>query len=302
MQKVIVIIGPTGIGKTKLSIELAKYLNTEIISGDSVQVYKHLNIGSAKVTLEEMQGIKHYLVDELELTEDFSVKDFQSTARELISDINSRNMLPIICGGTGHYIKSTLYNYEFKDEESIIINDDLEDKSAEELITILNDIDSYSKNIDIPLNKRRIIRAIRYFNQHNQSFYLNNKKDELLYKPLIIHLILERSKLYEIINNRVDKMIDNGLLEEVKNLHSKNIRTKPLNSIGYKELYDYLDGHTTLEEAISNIKQNSRRLAKRQLTYINNQLACTKIESNIDNFSLTIDNAIKVVKEYLDEN
>lgn len=285
MNKIIVIIGPTGVGKTKLSIELAKKLDGEIINGDAIQVYKHLNIGSAKVTEEEKENIPHYLFDIKEVNEEYSLYDYQLDCRQKISEINRKNKTVIIVGGTGLYIKSALYNYTLEKEKSIKNNYD--SLTTEELYKQLKEKDQF---IDIDKhNRRRIIRAINYYDSNNKSISTNKEGNKLLYDAIFIGLTTERSILYNRINMRVDKMLNDGLLEEVKSFHDKNIREKPLlTGIGYKELYSYLDNEISLEEAIELIKRNSRRYAKRQYTFFNNQFKTNWFNVDFDNFSNTV--------------
>lgn len=285
MNKIIVIIGPTGVGKTKLSIELAKKLDGEIINGDAIQVYKHLNIGSAKVTEEEKENIPHYLFDIKEVNEEYSLYDYQLDCRQKISEINRKNKTVIIVGGTGLYIKSALYNYTLEKEKPIKNNYD--SLTTEELYKQLKEKDQF---IDIDKhNRRRIIRAINYYDSNNKSISTNKEGNKLLYDAIFIGLTTERPILYNRINMRVDKMLNDGLLEEVKSFHDKNIREKPLlTGIGYKEIYSYLDNEISLEEAIELIKRNSRRYAKRQYTFFNNQFKTNWFNVDFDNFSNTV--------------
>lgn len=292
MNKIIVIIGPTGVGKTKLSIELAKKLDGEIINGDAIQVYKHLDIGSAKVTEEEKENIIHHLFDIKEVNEEYSLYDYQLDCRKKISEINCRNKTAIIVGGTGLYIKSALYNYTLEKETPIKNNYD--NLSTKELYKQLLEKD---KSIKIDKhNRRRIIRAINYYDSNNKSISTNNEGNTLLYDTIFIGLTTERSILYNRINMRVDKMLKDGLLEEVKTFHDKNIREKPLlTGIGYKELYSYLDNEISLEEAIELIKRNSRRYAKRQYTFFNNQFTTNWFNVDFDNFSNTVNEVYEFI-------
>lgn len=291
-----VIVGPTGIGKTKLSIALAKHFNTEIISGDSVQVYKELNIGSAKVTDEETEGIKHHLIDILEPTEDFSVALFQKLVRSKIDEFQERGLDPLIVGGTGLYIKSVLYNYNFEDTKRDINLETLYlDLSNEELHKILEEKDYLSAVKIHPNNRKRVLQAISRSDLNKVSD--NTLKDEKVYDFKIIGLTLERELLYERINKRVDKMIQKGLIKEVKALYDNNIRGNSVTAIGYKELYEYFDGIVTLDEAIDKVKQKSRNLAKKQFTFFNNQFDIKWIEVDLFHFENTIQEAIKILEE-----
>ena len=291
---IIVIIGPTGIGKTKLSLALAKHYNTEIISGDSVQVYKGLNIGSAKIKESEMNGIKHHLIDILEPTEDFSVALFQRIVREKIKDFEGRGINPLIVGGTGLYIKSVLYDYNFSNSSRDKSLDELyKDLSNEELHNILKEKD-YESSLNIHMNNRkRVLQAISRSKDNKVSD--NKNKDIALYDFKIIGLTLNREELYEIINNRVDLMIKEGLIKEVKDLYDKGIKSNSVSAIGYKELYTHFDGEYTLEEAIDKIKQHSRNLAKKQLTFFNNQFDVNWINVDLDNFENTIKKTLNIL-------
>lgn len=287
MNKVIVILGPTGVGKTKMSIELAKRLNGEVINADSMQFYKGLNIGTAKITEEEKEGIPHHLFDIKEVYEDYSIYNYQIDGRKVIEDILKRGKTPIVVGGTGLYIKALLYDYNLNYEKESNTYDDL---TTEELYNKLLELD---KSVVIDKNnRRRLIRAINYYKENGESIS-NNKTNKLLYNVDFIGLTTDRDKLYDIINNRVDKMINDGLLEEVKYFYDKKIYTKPLiNGIGYKELYKYFDGEISLEEAVNKIKQNSRRYAKRQYTFFNHQLPVKWVNVNFLNFDDTINGVI----------
>ncbi|KFZ27125.1 MAG: tRNA dimethylallyltransferase [Candidatus Izimaplasma bacterium HR2] len=291
---IIVIIGPTGIGKTKLSLALAKHYNTEIISGDSVQVYKGLNIGSAKIKESEMDGIKHHLIDILEPTEDFSVALFQRIVREKIKDFEDREINPLIVGGTGLYIKSVLYDYNFSNSSRDKSLDEFyKELSNEELHNILKEKD-YESSLNIHMNNRkRVLQAISRSKDNKVSD--NKNKDIALYDFKIIGLTLNREELYEIINNRVDLMIEEGLIKEVKDLYDKGIKSNSVSAIGYKELYTHFDGEYTLEEAIDKIKQHSRNLAKKQLTFFNNQFDVNWINVDLDNFGNTIKKALNIL-------
>lgn len=293
MNKVIVITGPTAVGKTKLSIEIAKKYNGEIINADAVQVYKGLDIGSAKVTEEEKENIPHHLFDIKEVDEEYTIYHYQQDARKIIEDIQKRGKTPILVGGTGLYIKSALYDYKLSEEKESEMYEDL---TTEELYNNLLKVD---KDIIIDKNnRRRLIRALNYYKENNESIN-NNKTNKLLYNTIFIGLTTDRKELYNRINKRVDTMMKNGLLEEVKSFYDKGIKTKPLlNGIGYKELYKYLEGNYTYEEAVEKIKQNSRHYAKRQYTFFNHQLPVTWFETDFNDFN----NTIKKVSDYIKNN
>ena len=292
MEKIIVITGPTGVGKTKLSVSLAKKSNAEIINADSMQIYKDLNIGTAKITEEEKEGIPHHLFDIKNVNEDYSIYDYQIDARNKIKDITSRNKRIIFVGGTGLYIKSALYDYKLNKEN---INDNYDNLSCEELY---NELIKLDKNIVIDKNnKRRLIRALNYYKENNKSIN-DNKTNKLLYDVIVIGLTTSRDRLYDIINSRVDRMIENGLIDEVKYFYDNNVFTKPLiNGIGYKELYKYFNNEISLEESIDLIKKNSRHYAKRQYTFFNNQMNVKWFNVCFDNFNNTINEVYNYIKE-----
>lgn len=295
MQKVIVITGPTGVGKTKLSIEIAKRYNGEIINGDAIQIYKGMDIGSAKIKEEEMEGIKHHLFSIKDVSEDYSIYNYQVDCREKIKEIQDMGKVAIIVGGTGLYIKSALYDYTL-DSEKKNIDNEYKDVSTEELYKRLKLLD---KDIQIDkFNRRRVIRALNYYLENNKSIKSNDKGNKLLYDTLFIGLTCDREILYKRIDDRVDMMIKNGLLEEVKSFYDRDVRTKPLLSgIGYKELYKYFDNEIDYDEAIRLIKRNSRRYAKRQYTFFNNQFKINWFMTDFDNF----DKTICEVCNYIDE-
>ncbi|MED4968478.1 tRNA (adenosine(37)-N6)-dimethylallyltransferase MiaA [Parageobacillus toebii] len=279
-EKLVVIIGPTAVGKTKLSIALAKRLNGEIISGDSMQIYKGMDIGTAKIKPEEMEGIPHHLLDIKEPWESFSVVEFQQIARSLIHEISGRGRLPMIVGGTGLYIQSVIYDYRFSDAPSDEayrrhLRQIAEDKGEMVLYEMLSAIDPESAARIHPRNIRRVIRALEIYHCTGKTMteWQRGQTQKLLYDVAIIGLTMKREQLYRRINERVDQMIAEGLLEEAKALYDRGIRDcQSVQAIGYKELYDYFDGRVSLEEAIERLKQNSRRYAKRQLTWFRNQM------------------------------
>lgn len=291
MNKIIVITGPTAVGKTKLSIELAKRYNGEIINADAVQVYKGLDIGSAKVTEEEKEGIPHHLFDIKEVDEEYTIYHYQKDCRKLIKEVQGRGKTPILVGGTGLYIKAALYDYKLTEEKETNTYDNLTD---EELYNKLLELD---KNIVIDKNnRRRLIRALNYYKENNKSINTNTT-NKLLYDAIFIGLTTDRRILYDKINSRVDIMIKEGLLNEVKVFYDKNIRTKPLlNAIGYREIYSYFDGNISLEEAIDKIKQNSRHYAKRQYTFFNHQLPVVWFETDYSNFNNTVEKVINYIE------
>ena len=285
---VIVITGPTAVGKTKLSIELAKYLNGEIINADSTQVYNKMNIGTAKITEKEKEGIPHHLFDIKEVTDEYTVYDYQRDCRNCIKEILNRGKTPILVGGTGLYIKAALYDYKFNEESNTY---SYEEYSNDELYQELIKVDP---NTDIHQNNRkRVERAITYYRNHNKPMSENQKSDKLLYDAVFIGLTTNRDILYDRINKRVDKMVIDGLVEEAKYFYDLKISTRALlTPICYKELFMYFDGDLTLEESLDLIRQRSRKYAKRQYTWFNHQLDVKWYDVDFDNFDNTI-NAVK---------
>lgn len=277
MEKVLVIVGPTAVGKTALSVELAKKFNGEIISGDSLQIYKKLDIGTAKISTSEMSGIPHHLIDVIEPTDNYSVADFQKAGRQLITEITERGHLPIIAGGTGLYIQSLLYDYQLGAKEEVV--SDVR-KKYEELAGRIGkkQLWEYLKEKD-PLaaekihwnNQRKVIRALEVFEVTGYSIMTPKEKPQCLYEYCMIGLDTDRKLLYQRIDQRVDQMIAAGLVDEARFVYSLG-EIQASQGIGYKELYPYFKGEITLEEAVEQIKQNSRRYAKRQLTWFRNRL------------------------------
>lgn len=294
MKRVIVVVGPTAVGKTKIAIEIAKKYNLDVISGDSVSVYKRLNIGSAKPTKEEMEGVKHHMIDIMEPYEQFDVATFQKNARKIIDN----NELSLICGGTGLYIQSVLFNYEFK---ALKRNNDYnliyKDLSNEELYNLLLEKDPKVDKEKLHYNNRkRVLRALEVNEELNDSIYSFNKKNEPLYNHYIIYLRMDREKLYDRINKRVDQMIKDGLIDEVKSLYDDNIYP---HAIGYQEFYPYFRGEISLESAIEEVKKNTRHLAKRQETWFKNQMESHFYDVDIDNIYHTIDEIISDLDRWL---
>ena len=279
-EKLLVLIGPTAVGKTKTSIELAKSFNGEIISGDSMQIYKGMDIGTAKITPSEMEGIPHYLIDIKNPDETFSVAEFQDLARMRIKDISSREKLPMIVGGTGLYIQSVLYDYHFSQAPTdaayrLSLEDIVEKQGNLYLHEQLRKTDPVSGARIHPNNIRRVIRALEiyYCTGKTMTELQAQQEVESIYDVAIIGLTMEREKLYQRINNRVDIMIDHGLIDEVENLYNQGLKNcQSIQAIGYKELYEYFEGEISLDQAVEILKQNSRRYAKRQLTWFRNKM------------------------------
>ncbi|MBR3117001.1 MAG: tRNA (adenosine(37)-N6)-dimethylallyltransferase MiaA [Bacilli bacterium] len=286
---IIVIAGPTAVGKTKLSIELAKKYNAEIINYDSVQIYKEMNIASAKVTKEEAEGIPHHLIDIKNYDEDYSVYDYQIDARNKIKELEEKGKNIIFVGGTGLYVKAALYDYKFNKEEK---NNDYESLSKEELYDKIIKID---KDIVVDKdNKRRLIRTLINLENDNISY----DGDKLLYDNVyFIGLETERDILYDRINKRVDIMLKNGLEDEAKYFYSKERTKATLTPIGYKELFKYYDKEISKEEAIDLIKQNSRHYAKRQFTFFKNKMDIKWFDVDFNNFDNTVKEVIKYIEK-----
>ena len=281
---IICIVGPTGVGKTKLSVELAKKYNAIIINCDAMQVYKNLDIGTAKVREDEKDGVPHYLFDIKEVDEDYTVYDYQKDARKLIEEHKDKNI--IFVGGTGLYLKAALYDYRFTDETSP--KKDYSSYTNEELYKMIKE-----KDINVTIHPNNRVRMERFLNKEE----ITHPEPVKLYDHYLIGLTTDRENLYNRINKRVDTMVEDGLLSEAKYFYDKGIKAKPLmGGIGYKELYDHFDNKVTLEEALDKIKQNSRRYAKRQYTFFNNQLDVKWFNVDFKNFNKTIEEVHKYIE------
>ena len=294
MKKVLVVVGPTAVGKTKISISLAKHYGIDIISGDSVAIYKRLDIGSAKPTKEEMDGVCHHLIDIKDPKESYSACDFQREARKILD----QNDFTLICGGTGLYIQAALFNYEFNaPARDLDYGKKYENLSNQELYDLLLKKDP---NIDReklhPNNRKRVLRALEVKEELDLSIHSFNHKNEALYDYFIVYLSLDREILYERINKRVDKMVSEGLIDEVKALYDDGIYP---HAIGYQELVPYFDHDITLESAIEEIKKNTRHLAKRQETWFRHQMDSHFYTVDLDNIENTINQIIKDVDGWL---
>ncbi|MFP4286615.1 MAG: tRNA (adenosine(37)-N6)-dimethylallyltransferase MiaA [Candidatus Izemoplasmataceae bacterium] len=293
-----VIVGPTGVGKTALSIALAKALNTEIISCDSIQIYKGLNIGSAKIKPSEQSGIKHYMIDILEPTEAFSVAQYQHEVRALIDEFIEKGKTPLLVGGTGFYLKSVLHNYNFdQSHRDLDFEASYDLVSNIELFEYLKRLDPASTNKLHPNNRKRVLQAL-YRAKQGVKISDQNKGHEKLYDYTMIGLTMPKEQLYQRINERVDAMIGEGLIEEVRSLYDRGIKNQSIEAIGYKELYAYFEGLISLEEAITTIKRNSRRYAKRQYTFFNNQFEVNWFEVNVNDFDQTIQAVLNYIQKH----
>lgn len=291
MRKVLVIVGPTASGKSSFGIKCAKAFNGEIISGDSIQIYKGLDIGSAKQL--DTLGIHHYLIDIKDPKANYSVKEFQEKGRELIEDISNRGKLPIIVGGTGLYIKALLYDYVFYDEEEK--DEPYDELSNEEIYEILKKEDPKALEKIHINNRKRLVRALNILRKHHEgiSDIKDRQEHKILYDAKIIGLTLDRDLLYKRIEERVDQMINDGLLTEIKGLLDSGIsfNDQSMQGIGYKEFKDYFEGNGELNECIDKVKVNTKHFAKRQYTWFNNQMDMNWYEDQ--------DKALKDVEEWL---
>ena len=276
-NKLMVLTGPTAVGKTALSIQLAKRIGGEIVSADSMQVYKYMNIGSAKITKEEMAGVPHHLIDVLNPDEEFHVFRFQEMAKEAIKDIYERGHLPILVGGTGFYIQALVYDIAFgEEEEHSAIRERLENTAREKgsayLYEYLNKVDPDSAKIIHPNNQKRIVRALEFYELNGTTISEHNKRERLKESPYdFCYFVLndDRELIYQKIDQRVDEMLAKGLVEEVSALKAMGFQKDmvSMQGLGYKEILSYLAGECTLDEAVYLIKRDTRHFAKRQLTW-----------------------------------
>lgn len=276
-QKLVVLTGPTAVGKSKLSIELAKRIGGEIISADSMQVYKYMDIGTDKISPEKMEGVPHHLIDILEPSEPFNVFLFQKLVKEAIKDIASRGKIPIIVGGTGFYIQAVLYDIDFTEtDEDMTIREELENKAAQgkalELYDELKKVDPKSAEIIHANNIKRVIRALEYYKKTGKPISEHNDEQHRRTSPYDFKYFVltdDREVLYSRIDKRVDLMISSGLEKEVRRLLDMNIdrSTTSMQGLGYREMIGYLDGEYDLDRAVYLIKRNTRHFAKRQLTW-----------------------------------
>ena len=283
---IIVVCGPTGVGKTKLSVELAKKYNGIIINADAMQVYKKMDIATAKIKEEEKEGIKHYLFDICDLKDKYSIYDYQKDARKIIDENKDKTI--IMVGGSGLYQKAALYDYKLDEEDTEYNNYD--ELTNEEMYDLVMKKDPESK---VHVNNRK--RLIRTLNKVDVS----HQESKLLYNDVIfISLTTNRENLYKIINERVDKMVEEGLLDEAKYFYNQKVKCKALDTvIGYKELFKYFDNEISLEEALELIKKNSRRYAKRQYTWFNHQVPTIWVETNYENFDETVNKVIDIINK-----
>lgn len=311
-RPMLILSGPTAVGKTKLSIALARAVGGEIISADSMQVYRHMNIGSAKITAEEMQGIPHHMIDILEPWEDFSVAVFKERCEKCLPGIYERGHIPIVTGGTGFYVQALLRDIDFSEEESLESSDSgyrirLEmlgdEKGAAYLHGLLKEIDPDSAAAIHPNNRKRVIRALEYFYLTGEPISLHNEREKeknSAYASCYFVLNDVRERLYERIGERIDRMLEEGLVEEVKKLRDMGCRRGMISmqGLGYKEILAFLEGEVTLEEAVEILKRDTRRFAKRQLTWFRREKDVIWLNKN--EFDYDEDKILKFMLEKAD--
>ncbi len=291
MKQVLVIVGPTASGKTSLGIKCANKYNGEIISGDSIQIYRGLDIGSAKASKDEQSLAIHHLIDIKEPFDNYSVKEFQEKGRALIDDITNRNKLPIVVGGTGLYIKALLYDYTFLDEEKD--DDDFNELTNEQIYELLKVEDPKSLEKIHVNNRKRLVRALNVLRKHDKgiSDIKDSQSHTMLYDAKIIGLNKDRQELYRTCDIRVDKMIEDGLIDEIKFLLDKGITfdNQCMQGIGYKEFRGYFDGTSSLEDCIALVKRNTHHFVKRQYTWFNNQMPIEWYDTSDESIYKSID-------------
>lgn len=301
MDKVVVLTGPTAIGKTQISLDIAKHFKTEIINADASQFRRGLNIGTAKIDLDSVDVV-HHLIDIIEIEENFSIKDYQTLARQKITEFKNKGILPFLVGGSGLYINSVIYNYELTDTERDYKFEEEKYNSYnnEELHKLLEKLDFEASKTIHPNNRRRVLRAIEraIIGEKISSF---NQGNQLVYDALVIELTTDREVLYDRINQRFNVMIEEGWLKEVEELKRNNIDLTKIKDIGYKELGLYLEGKYEFEEVSELIKKQTRNLAKRQLTWFRNKMATTKVNVDYTNPSHTTNEIIKLISDFLNK-
>lgn len=305
----VILTGPTAVGKTRLSVELARRIGGEIISADSMQVYRGMDIGSAKVTREEMQGIPHYLIDEFEPEEEFHVVRFQERARKYIREIIQRGKVPILVGGTGFYIQAVLYDIDFTENGSDMtyrtyLQNIAKEEGAEKLHSLLQQVDPASATAIHANNVKRVIRALEYFHETGQKISEHNESERQKESPYnFAYFVLndERDRIYRNIDLRVDQMMEQGLLQEVKALRGRGCTRDmvSMQGLGYKEILDYMDGRCSLDEAVRILKRDTRHFAKRQLTWFRRERDVTWVDKN--KFDYNDDRILTYMEGILDE-
>lgn len=305
----VILTGPTAVGKTRLSVELARRIGGEIISADSMQVYRGMDIGSAKVTREEMQGIPHYLIDEFEPEEEFHVVRFQERARKYIREIIQRGKVPILVGGTGFYIQAVLYDIDFTENGSDMtyrtyLQNIAKEEGAEKLHSLLQQVDPASATAIHANNVKRVIRALEYFHETGQKISEHNESERQKESPYnFAYFVLndERDRIYRNIDLRVDQMMEQGLLQEVKALRGRGCTRDmvSMQGLGYKEILDYMDGRCSLDEAVRILKRDTRHFAKRQLTWFRRERDVIWVDKN--KFDYNDDRILTYMEGILDE-
>ena len=308
-QPMVILTGPTAVGKTNLSIELAKRINGAIISADSMQVYKYMDIGSAKIMPQEMQGIKHYLIDKLLPSDEFNVFIFKKMAKKALEEIYSNDQIPIIVGGTGFYIQALLYDIDFTEQDTdIAYRNKLSEFAAvngnHALHEKLKNIDPVSYETIHENNVKRVIRALEYYHNCSEPISKHNDSERQKESPYnFAYFVLndERKRLYDRIDKRVDIMVENGLVEEVKKLKNMGYMSDmvSMKGIGYKEILSSLDGAYDIDEAVEKVKQESRRFAKRQLTWFRREKETIWLEK--EEYSYDDNKILSKIKEILEE-
>ncbi len=306
----VIVAGPTAVGKSDFAIELAKRINGEVISADSMQVYKGMDIGSAKITTEEMQGIRHYLIDVLEPTEDFNVASFKELAQKAISEIVSHGRIPIVAGGTGFYIQALLYDIDFSEslgenpEYRSFLLTEYREKGPEYMFDKLREVDPETALIIHMNDEKRVVRALEFYHETGKPISVHNKEQyEKQSDYNFAYFVLNdyRDKIYEKIDRRVDIMVEKGLVEEVEALKQKGLTAKDVSmqGLGYKEILMYLNGEITLDEAVYRIKRDSRHFAKRQITWFKREkevIWLNKYDFD-DDLTKVLDFSLKVLKD-----
>ena len=291
MHMIYVICGPTGSGKTNVAIKFSEYFHAPIINADAFQIYQDMNIGTAKISKDDPYYKKHYLLDIKKPSENFSVMEYQKLFRQCVEELSKKHENIIVCGGTGLYIRASLYDYVFKEEEPVDISD-LEKMSNEELYDLLKQLDESATQTIHQNNRKRIIRAIAIARsqEFTKSENISSQEHKMVYSNVqILFINPDRNKLYENINNRVDEMFDKGLIDEVKGLLNKyELSVTAKAAIGYKEVIDYLNGQYSLEDCKELIKKRTRNYAKRQVTFFKNQFECQTYASAEELLKLTL--------------
>lgn len=295
-MKIIVITGPTGIGKTEISLGVCKDLNKVIINADASQFKKGLNIGTAKISLDERKIVKHDLIDFLDINDNFSIYDYQKKVRPLLEKYEKDNITPFLVGGSGLYIKAALFDYDLnKSVRDLEFDKQYSNFTNDELHQELEKIDYLSSANIHPNNRRRVLRALELAKQGDLSSS-KNKKDTLKYDVIFINLTTSRENLYTRINQRFDIMVSKGWIDEVEALKEANVDFSQIKEIGYHEINDFLNDKTSFEECSNLVKQKTRNYAKRQITWIKNQLPCINVEMDYNDPGNTIDEINKIIK------